>query len=501
MRLQSLLSAIGLPVPEGHETDDIRTLTADSRRACEHALFVCVKGMSSNGHTYAKSAYELGCRHFVAMDALALPGDACVLLCEDTREALSALARCFYGNPERELLLIGVTGTKGKTTAALMAHHMLCENGIETGYIGSNGAHYAGIHEETANTTPESIELARLLRRMRDKDVRAVVMEVSSQALYMHRVRGLAFPVAAFTNLAPDHIGGVEHPTFEHYRDCKARLFSDYGCETMILCADDAHAPFMRERSTARAVLSYAKNDRSADYLIEDETQTASKGRLCTAFTVRAKGERLSALLPIPGNFNVANAVLALALAEAAADYLSVSVSRAKLLAAIETVSIAGRFEAVPLTQDRVFVIDYAHNGFSLTSALSVLRGYAPARLICLVGSVGGRTEMRRGELGRAASDADLVIITSDNPDKEDPMTIMQAIADECTAKKVQIADREEAIAYAVRISHPGDIILLAGKGHERYQLINGKKLPFCEKEILTNAWSEITLEKERAKL
>lgn len=492
MRLQSLLSAIARSTPKGHEADEITSLTADSRRACEHALFVCVKGMSSDGHTYAKSAYELGCRHFVAMDDLALPSDACVLLCENTRDALSALARCFYGNPERELLLIGVTGTKGKTTAALMVRHMLCENGIETGYIGSNGALYADVHEETANTTPESIELARLFRKMRDKGVRAVVMEISSQALYMNRVQGLCFPITAFTNLAPDHIGGVEHPTFEHYRDCKARLFSDYGAKTMLVCADDAHASFMRERSTARDVLSYAKNDPSADYLIEKETATASKGQLCTAFTVRARGERLSALLPIPGSFNVANAVLALALAEAAAAYLAVPVSRAKLLAAIETVSIAGRFETVPLTQDRVFVIDYAHNGFSLSSALSVLRGYAPTRLICLVGSVGGRTEMRRGELGRAASSADLVIVTSDNPDKEDPMTIMQAIAGECTAKKALIIDREEAIAYAVRISRPGDIILLAGKGHERYQLIDGKKIHFCERDILTRTWREM---------
>ncbi len=491
MHLQQLLSAIDLTAPKGHEADDIRTLTADSRRACEHALFVCVKGMSSDGHAYAKNAYDLGCRHFVAMDGLSLPSDACVLQCTDTRKALSSLARCFYGNPERELLLIGITGTKGKTTAALMVRHMLCENGIETGYIGSNGALYADVHEETANTTPESIELARIFRAMRDKGVSAVVMEISSQALYMRRIGGLSFPITAFTNLAPDHIGGKEHPTFEHYRDSKALLFSDYGAKTMLLCTDDAHASFMREKSTAKQIFTYAKNDRSADYLIESETQTTDGGRLCTAFTVRAKGERLSALLPIPGSFNTANAVLALALSEAAAAYLSVPVSRAKLLASIESVSVSGRFETVKLSPDRVFVIDYAHNGFSLASALSVLRGYAPARLICMIGSVGGRTEMRRGELGRAASNADLVIITSDNPDKEDPMAIMNAIAETCTAEKVLIADRAEAIAHAVRISREGDIVLLAGKGHERYQLIGGKKLPFCERELLESAWKE----------
>ena len=489
MKLSLLLSAIGCKAPDGHESDDILTLTADSRKACAQSLFVCVKGMSSDGHAYAKSAYELGCRHFVAMHALDLPSDACTVLSEDTRDALSLLARCFYGNPERELLLIGITGTKGKTTAALMVRHMLCGVGIETGYIGSNGAHYGGVCEETANTTPESIELARLFRAMRDKGVRAVVMEISSQALYMNRVRGLSFPITAFTNLAHDHIGGKEHPTFEHYRDSKALLFSEYGCETMLLCTDDAHAPFMREKSTATEILSYAKQDKTADYLIEGERLVTNSGKLCTSFTVNARGERLSALLPIPGSFNTANAVLALALSKAAADRLSVTVTHARLLSSIESVSVSGRFETVPLSPDRVFVIDYAHNGFSLDGALSVLRGYAPSRLICLIGSVGGRTEMRRGELGRAASNADLVIITSDNPDQEDPMTIMQAIAEQCSAEKVLISDRAEAIAYAVKVSKAGDIILLAGKGHERYQLIGGKKLPFCEREILTEAW------------
>ena len=489
MQFSKLIADLAIPCDERMAACEVTSLCNDSRKACEGALFVCVSGMTVDGHDYAREAYRRGCRLFIVERTLDLPSDAMQCAVENSRSALALIARAFYSYPDRSLLLVGVTGTKGKTTISSMASALLCAMGVKCGYIGSNGVIYGDVQKESANTTPESIELYRYFREMLDDGVRAVVMEVSSQALYLGRVRGMRFPITLFTNLAVDHIGGNEHPSFEHYRQCKQMLFSDYGCECMICNADDEASAFMRAKASASDIFTYSLSDPHADFYAEDVCHGASVSAMNSHFTLVHEGARYPhCLLTVPGDFNVSNALGAIAVAKQAMARLSVACETEKLLSKLPALCVSGRFETVPLFPDRAFVIDYAHNGYSLEALLRTLRTYAPQRLICLVGSVGGRTFGRRREIGEALRLCDFAIITSDNPDREDPYGITREIADACPCPYTIITDRAEAIEYAVSSSRAGDIVLLAGKGHERYQLIDGKRIPFCERELLTLA-------------
>ncbi len=471
----------------------VKDIVYDSRRASADCVFVCMSGMSVDGHAFAPDAYRRGCRLFVVERRLDLPKDAAQYRTDDSRSALARLSSIFFGHADRELCLVGITGTKGKTTVAALAAQLLTAAGVEAGYIGSNGIMYREVHEPTANTTPESYELHRTFRRMADAGVRAVVLEVSSQALFMGRVKGLSFPVTLFTNLAPDHIGPKEHPSFSHYKQSKASLFSHYNTETIIYNADDKAWREMLADAAPSQRISFSLRNRQADFYAENIQVAQSASTPGVRFDLTANGATHPVFFSMPGEFNVANAMAAMAIAQAVCERLQIKTAEEVMgctLQALSQAYVAGRFEAVPLFSDRAFIIDYAHNGYSLTSVLHALRAYHPKRLVCLFGSVGGRTQGRRAELGAAAAAAaDLLIITSDNPDQEDPQVIMEDISRAAVnCEKVLIADRAAAIAYAVRQSRPGDIVLLAGKGHERYQLIDGIKHPFCEKALLQAA-------------
>ncbi len=468
------------PIEQAILQKEIDVLSPDSRKVGANSLFVCIKGAVTDGHTFAAKAYMQGCRIYVAERDLSLPDDALVLRVTDSRTALALLSAAFYRYPGRELTLIGITGTKGKTTTALLIRHMLEQNGIPTGYIGSNGVHFCNHFYPTVNTTPESCDLQYYLRKMADAGIRYVAIEVSSQALYLRRTYGLTFPICIFTNLSPDHIGGAEHPTFAHYRACKRALFTDYGAERVIANLDDPAAPDMVQGVDRIVGISV---DGSADLVARDIALFRRGSRLGVEFVcVHGKDEAVFAL-PLPGEFNVHNALCA------AAVGLELGLSLPAIAASLATIAIKGRCEAVEVLPDAIFLIDYAHNGVSLRAVLETLRCYAPDRLICLFGSVGGRTQLRRPELGRVASElCDLAILTADNPDFEDPSAIISEIAAAFTpdgCPYLAIPDRTEAIRAAVRDARPGDIVLLAGKGHEDYQLIRGEKVPFDERAIL----------------
>ena len=315
--------------------------------------------------------------------------------------------------------------------------------------------------------------------------------DIASQALWMGRTRGLHFDTVLFTNLSRDHIGGVEHPDFEHYRDCKKLLFTDYPACTAVVNRNDGHAAYMTE-GIQTPVLDFGLCD-STD---TDKPLWAAAcirpmnrdGRIGVGFEAFRGGISLgdSWFLPLPGQFNVQNALSALTVV---CEGFGVDPLRAKR--ALEQAVAAGRFESIisPALPDVTFVIDYAHNGISLASILDALKEYRPTRLICLFGSVGGRTRERRRDLAEAAGHrCDLCILTSDNPACEPPMEIIDEIDaafPEGSCPRIKISDRAEAIRYAVEIAEAGDIILLAGKGHEDYQLIRGEKVYFSEKEIL----------------
>ena len=502
--LRDLFSALPDGIPLGSPKawdkmgdEPISMLRCDSRLATVGTVFFCLVGKTSDGHLYAPSAYRNGCRVFVVEKPLELPQDALQLQVPDTRAALADCAAEFYGHPEREMRLIGLTGTKGKTTTALLIRSLLEDGGIPTGYIGTNGVDYLDFHHQTINSTPESVEIYRYLRYMLDEGVKACVLEVSSQALWMGRTRGLIFDTVLFTNLSRDHIGGVEHPDFEHYRDCKRLLFTEYPAEMAVVNRDDGHSRYMAE-GTSAPVLGFGlceKTDTDKPLWSASDIHPMQKGtRIGVGFEAYRKGIPTEGtwFLPLPGHFNVQNALAALTVV---CEGFGLEPLQAK--ESLERAVVAGRFETVtsPALPDVTFVIDYAHNGVSLTSILEALKEYRPERLICLFVSVGGRTKERRRDLAEAAGGrCDLCILTSDNPASEPPMDIIDEIdaafpAGSCP--RVKIADRAEAIRFAVEIARAGDIILLAGKGHENYQLVGVKKEPFSEIEILREAMEE----------
>ena len=474
----------------------ILALRYDSRLATAGTVFFCLVGKTSDGHLFAPAAYRNGCRVFVVERELDLPPDALQFLVPNTREALADGSAAFYEHPEKHMRLIGLTGTKGKTTTALLIRSILEGAGIPTGYIGTNGVDYRDYHFMTVNSTPESAEIYRYLRNMLDAGVTACVLEVSSQALWMERTRGLSFDTVLFTNLSRDHIGGVEHPDWEHYRASKRRLFTHYPAEAAAVNRDDRNAIDMLDGVTT-PTLDFGLNplgDKPLWYA-EELRATRREGRLGVEFSVFRKGISMGNdwFLPLPGQFNVQNALAALTVA---CERFGVDPSLCKEI--LSKVTVQGRFETVasPALPEVSFIIDYAHNGVSLTSILDALKVYGPKRLICLFGSVGGRTTERRRDLAEAAGPrCDLCILTSDNPACEPP----EAIIDEIDAAfpkgscpRVKIADRAEAIRYAVKIAQAGDVILLAGKGHEDYQLVGTVKQPFSEIRVLMEALSEL---------
>ncbi|MBQ8837303.1 MAG: UDP-N-acetylmuramoyl-L-alanyl-D-glutamate--2,6-diaminopimelate ligase [Clostridia bacterium] len=468
---------------------EVSCVICDSRKACDGTLFVCITGFASDGHAYAMRAYDLGCRAFVVEKDVDLPADAVVIKQENTRISLAKLSAAYYGFPAEKLKIVGITGTKGKTTTALMLASIANQNGISAGYIGSNGIDFAGNHFETGNTTPESIDLHSYFAKMADAGVEVVFVEVSSQALYLDRVFGIPFFATAFTNLAPDHIGGVEHPDFEHYKASKKKLFCSYTSTFSVYNAEDEASDYML--CGCRSLLCSFGIDKG-DFHASDIQPFMENGVLGVSFIAHALSAKAKVMLPMPGRFSIANAMCAIAVAH------RLDIPLDGCVKALENTFAEGRFEIVKTPLDAVFVIDYAHNGFSLTSALETLRSYSPNCLWCVVGSVGGRTKGRRAELGEAASQlADRVVLTADNPDFED----VTAICNEMRAAFVRdipceiIPDREEAIDYVIRNAEKGDIVLLAGKGHEQYQLVCGGKEPFSERRIIEKYAAEMSAE------
>ena len=484
------------PLWDKVKTTPITALCYDSRLATEGTVFFCLVGKVSDGHTFAQAAYRRGCRFFVVERDIDLPDDTVIFTVPDTRAALADTAAEFYDHPERQIKLIGLTGTKGKTTTALLIQNLLNGAGIPTGYIGTNGVDFGDYHYATVNSTPESVEIYRYLRSMLNAGITACTLEVSSQALWMGRTRGLTFDSTLFLNLSRDHIGGVEHPTMEHYRDCKKMLFSNYDTRTVVGGIDDPMTPYMTEGVTA-PVLSFSTGDSSATWYAEGIRPDRRGDRLGVSFSPQRRGQAVEGqwFLPFPGDFNVRNALAALCVV---CETFGVEPSRAKEL--LSTASVSGRFETVtsPALPGVTFIIDYAHNGVSLTSILEALAEYTPKRLICLFGSVGGRTKERRRDLALAAAHrCDLCVLTADNPADEPVMEIIRDIdahfpSDACP--RIHEPDREAAIRMLVEKAEAGDVILLAGKGHETYQLIGSHRRDFSEREILKEALRERAL-------
>ena len=489
MLLSALLNKI--EYTENFADCEIQHITNDSREAKSGSVFVCIKGFATDGHLFAKKAYDNGCRVFVCEKNIFLPEDATIILYPDTRKALALLSCALYNAPSNELIVIGITGTKGKTTTALMIKQLLDKAEMPTGYIGSNGIIFGNTKIEATNTTPESYKLHYFMRKMVDSGTKAVVMEVSSQALKLNRVLGIKFDITLFSNLSPDHIGPGEHENFEEYFNCKKQLFDNFESKITIANADDRYTDKMLENCKNPKI--YYSIDANSDIKASNIELCRNNEILGTSFNCRIDNRIISCSLSIPGEFNIHNALATLSVAKALGidmDFASDTLSK---------MNIDGRFETIVTDNGACFVIDYAHNGLSLKSALCALRKYEPNKLICLFGSVGCRTQVRRAQMGAVAAEyADFSILTADNPNTEDPQAIIDEIAlqynDSCPY--ISIPDRKDAIEYALQTATDGDIVLLAGKGHERYQLINGKNKYFCERDIIENYINKVKLTK-----
>lgn len=504
MKLRELIKCLKIKsiyAPSGFENIEITSICHDSRKASGGCIFVCRTGAAADGHDFAINAYNAGARVFIAQRDIDIPKDALVIYVDSTSDALNTLCEVFYNYPAKELKLVGITGTKGKTTIALSVFSICNDFGINAGYIGTNGIIFGGKTYESVNTTPDVLEMQKYLRAMVDAGVSVCIIEVSSQALWQNRIYGLKFDICAFTNLYHDHIGGVEHPTMEHYRDSKKKLFDLYGAKNVIINADcDISEYMIADTSAENIIRTSAIGNCTCDVYAQNPRQSKHKTIPGVRFDLYYKDSdemkaKSGVFLPFPGLFNVENALEILAICKA----LGISTNFA--VKALATLSVAGRSQFILLDSKpkTLFVIDYAHNGKSLEKLILSAREYTKGRIIVIFGSVGGRTFTRRKELGQAARDyADISIITSDNPNFEDPMAVIEDIAKEFDSndKKVhKIADRHEAIRLAFEIAKESDTVILAGKGHENYQLICGERIPFCEKDIL------MALDKEAALL
>lgn len=465
------------------EATEVRVLCDDSRVACEGALFVCIRGATSDGHRYLPTAYAAGCRLFLTEtdDHAPLPADAIIYRSDDTRRDLALLASAFYGHPARSMRMIGITGTKGKTTVALMCYHILSRMGESVGYIGTNGVYYGDTVKETANTTPGALALHALLADMAKAGVRTVLLEVSSQALWQKRVEGIPFDIGAMTNLYPDHIGAPEHPSYAHYVDCKRRLLTDFSASTVITNADDEQVEAIAQTLTChvmRCGLAPTALPRA------DGTCEEVRGIMpTTAFLCHTPDGVETVQLPLPGLHNVHNALFAMTVAHA------LGYTWHDAAVALADVRVPGRFEMLEV-KGALVVIDYAHNGAALRAMLTTLRALSPTRLLCLFGSVGGRTQCRRAELGEVADElADFTYLTADDPNFEPVEDICSDIAAAFKPRFLPnytvIPDRADAIHQALDELREGDILLLAGKGDERTLRIAGQAIPHRDRDVV----------------
>lgn len=476
-KLTEISRLLGAPIEEKFHSANVDGVTCRSSECRPGIIFAALRGEMADGHGFAADAYKNGARAFILEHSVALSPDAAEIIVPDARAALSKVSLLLCGDPHKKLQIIGVTGTKGKSTVVHIIKRILDASENNAAEISTVGFSLNGGFEPTLNTTPESDVIAKYLRRAADAGEKCAVIEVSSQGIKQKRVDAIDFDVGVLTNISRDHIGKGEHGSFAEYKNCKKEFISR--AKTKILNADDR---YFSEFSCENAV-TYGINS-PADVVAGNIKIVQRDGAFRSEFDVTYKGQTVKTSIDIPGIFAVYDALAAISAC------LSLGVTLDKCYEAIAGVSVPGRFEKIETERDIDVVIDYAHNGDSMKNALIAARELSKGRVICVFGSVGGRTKMRRAALGRVADKyADLCIVTSDNPNFENPIDICEDIA--INIKRTQckvMPDRESAIRYAVDIAEDGDFLLIAGKGHEKYQQIGGKKIPFDEREIIRSA-------------
>ena len=473
MKLSELLANIETSGPI--EDREIRNMTCDSRQVGQGDVFVCIAGGTADGHDFARKALQQGAAAVVCQRDLGIPGQ---ILTPDTRKAYSRMAANFYGNPSKKLRLIGVTGTKGKSTVATLIKAVLMAAGKKVGLIGTIQNEIGDKIIPADKTTPDALELESLYADMVKEGCEYCVMEVSSHALDQNRIGDSHYEVAVFTNLSHEHLD--YHKTMENYFEAKAKLFSI--CDTAVINADDPYGQRLLSQCACPALAFSMKEGRAGLRAFDVQHHPDS-----VDFRFCYEGVEGKLRFAMPGDFSVRNALAAMGAC------LQLGVCLDTITGALRTVAgVRGRNEIIPTGRDFTVICDYAHSPDSIENILSSLKETVHGRLVALFGCGGDRDRTKRPLMGAAAAAyADFVYVTSDNPRTEDPEAIIQEILPGVEGRGVPYAvipDRREAIFQAIRDAKPGDTIVLCGKGHEDYQVIGHEKRHFDEREIVAEA-------------
>jgi len=485
MRLEELFCGLDCEILSGTEAKEVGPLIYHSEKTVPGSVFFAINGEREDGSRFIENAAEQGCRAVVAADfspeTLKLLRDRNITAVKaaDVRKTLALASRKYYGRPDQNLLTIGVTGTKGKTTVTFMIREILEKSGIKTGIIGTVVSGWENNFCPSENTTPQSADVYRLLKEMADASCGAVVMEVSSQAVKHDRVHGINFDIGVFTNISPDHIGEGEHKDFEEYLCWKSRFFESV--RTAVINADSPYCGRIKEACRDRVITfgTEAGGKQDTDWLAQEERLYKEREELGVSY--RLRGQKVT--VGMAGLFNVSNSLAAIAACAEAG--ISVHEAAEKL----RHVKVRGRVEPVKVSDDFTVLVDYAHNGTSLESLLKSLKMYCPERIVTVFGCGGNRDRNRRIQMGRTAAElSDFTIVTSDNPRGEEPEAIIEDITramEDAGGKYITETDRRKAVLKALHDGRPGDIIVLAGKGHETYQIIGSEKRHFDDREVI----------------
>ncbi len=487
MRIQDWLEGLEYTLQQGSLEAEVNELVYDSRKASAGAVFLCMKGTRTDSHSFIPQVLGAGVKVLVAEHEVEAPEDVTVLVVKSGREALAKLSAARFGYPARKMTMIGVTGTKGKTTTTHMIKTILEAAGKKTGMIGTNGVFIGEERYPTVNTTPESYDLHRYFEQMIQEGCQCCVMEVSSQAMKMYRVAGILFDYAIFTNISPDHIGPDEHADFEEYLYYKTRLF--HQSRRALVNLDDEHFEEIIKdipcQWTGYGLMEEGNQAKLKDvngYLAEHIRYVSEPDFVGIEFDIRGERE-IPVRVSIPGKFNVYNGLAAAIVA------LWAGVEESRLQHALEQVKINGRMEIVYTSEKCCVIVDYAHNAVSMESLLETLREYHPRRLVVVFGCGGNRSKDRRYSMGEIGGRmADLSIITADNSrfeKVEDIIADIRGSIEKTGGKYIEIPDRREAIAYSITHAEQGDMIAIIGKGHEDYQEIEGVRYPFLDRAVV----------------
>ena len=489
MELKELLVGLENLKVKGDLAINIEGVENNSKNVKKGYLFVAIQGFSTDGHQYVENAIENGAIAIMIQEGcnlkgIKIPDNITVVMAKDTREGLAIVSDNFYNHPSRKFKLVGVTGTKGKTTTTFMIKEILEKAGKKVGLIGTIAIYINGKKiKDSDRTTPESLELQQIFAEMVKQGVEVVVMEVSSQSLKLNRVEGCDFDIVLFTNFSEDHISPNEHPDMEDYFQSKLKLFKM--CKTGIVNTDDLHGAKIPRLFPDSNITTYGI-DNYAKVLAKDITITNSY----VDFRVKIKDRNERVKTGIPGRFSVYNSLAAICVAQ------KFGVEPEKVKEALAEVRVPGRSEMVDNKREIPIMIDYAHSPESLENILHATKSYTRGKVISVFGCGGDRDAGKRPIMGEISGRiADFTIITSDNPRTEAPEKIVEQIEEgikKTNGKYKVIVDRIEAIREAIKMTTKRDIIILAGKGHEPYQEINGKKYPFDERVIVKDIIDEL---------